>query len=238
LAEIQFDRAVQADPLNAEAWAWLGESRSQLGGQGRLELDRALRINPHSAIVRGLRGLDWKREGRYPQALAEFLLAAGLEPGNPVWHSSLGEIYYLMGDLTSALTAYQRAVELVPQSAQYHRLLAVFCAETGTHVEDIGLPAALKAAELAPGDVQVLDALGWNYLASGRYALAEQTLLQAVAGDDRSSTTFSPRLHLAMTYLAQGNKVAAYEQLLMVRDGQPGSSLSELAANLLKQYYP
>ncbi len=112
--------------------------------------------------------------------LAEYLLAAEYEPKNPAWQASIGDAQLKLGDLSAALTAYQLATELAPDEATYWRLLAIFCAENGVHVEDVGLPAAQKAVEIAPDDPFALDALGWSYLASGRYANAEQTLMDVI----------------------------------------------------------
>lgn len=235
LAAEAFRQAVETDAENANAWAWLGEAKQHLAQDGRVELDRALSLDNKSVIVRGLRGLYWTRQEKYPQALAEYLLAAGLDPENSAWQASIGESYTLLGDLPSALTAYQRAAEMAPNDAAYWRLLAVFCAANGVRVEDVGLPAAQKAVELAPEDALALDALGWSYLSSGRLALAVQTLLEAL---ERAPDYYPARLHLAMTYLSQGNSNAAYVELTHVRDVDPNGPSGQLAVQLLEQYFP
>jgi tetratricopeptide (TPR) repeat protein len=230
-----FNKAIELDEENAEAWAWLGEAKQQLGQSGSVELDRALTLNHTSVIVRALRGLYWSRLGKYEQMRAEYALAAEFEPTNPTWQASLGDAYFKLGDLTSALTAYQKATELAPTEATYWRLLANFCAENGIHVEDIGLPAAQNAVQLAPDDPYALDALGWSYLSSGRYANAEQTLSRVIAN---SPNHFSAHIHLAMTHLAQGNRAAAFNQLTYVRDADAGGNYAALADEMLKQYFP
>ena len=63
------------------------------------------------------------------------------------WLAAIGEENLLNGNLAAALTAYQRATELAPNDATYWRMLAMFCADNGVQVLDIGLPAAKKAAE-------------------------------------------------------------------------------------------
>ena len=167
--------------------------------------------------------------------LVEYLLAAKYEPENPAWQASIGDAYLKNGNLVAALTAYQYATELAPNETTYWRLLAVFCAQNSVHVEDIGLPAALKAVELAPSDPFALDALGWSYLASGRYANAEQTLLDVVT---RYPDHLPARIHLAMTYLAQGNQVSAFNELTFVRDADAGGPDGLFAEQLLKYYFP
>jgi len=230
-----FNKAIELDEENAEAWAWLGEAKQQLGQDGSVELDRALTLDHTSVIVRALRGLYWNRLEKYEQMRAEYALAAEFEPTNPTWQASLGDAYLKLGDLASALTAYQKATELAPTETTYWRLLANFCSENGVHVEDIGLPAALNAVSLAPNDPLALDILGLSYLSSGRYANAEQTLLDVIVA---YPNYFPAYIHLAMTHLAQGNRAAAFNQLTYVRDIDAGGAYAALANEMLKQYFP
>lgn len=238
-----FEKATQINAENAEAWAWLGEAKQQTGGalgvskgqDGSVELDRALSLDHTSAIVRALRALHWNRQEKYDKMLAEYLLAARYDPANPAWQSSIGDAYFKLGDLAAALTAYQHATELAPDESTYWRLLAVFCAENGVRVEDVGLPAAQQAVRLAPNDPFALDALGWSYLSSGRYASAEQTLADVIA---RFPDHFPAYIHLAMTHLAQGKRAAAFNLLTYVRDADQSGIHRETAEQLLEQYFP
>ncbi|WKZ34705.1 MAG: tetratricopeptide repeat protein [Anaerolineales bacterium] len=230
-----FEKAITLDPENAEAWAWLGEAKQQMGRDGSAELDHALSLGRESVVVRALRGLYWNRQEKYSQMLAEYLLAARYEPANPAWQAASGDAYFQIGDLAAALAAYQRAADLAPNEATYWRLLAVFCAENGIRVEDVGLPAAQQAVRLAPDDPFVLDALGWSYLSSGRYANAEQVLADVIT---RFPGHFPAYIHLAMTHLAQGSRAAAFNQLTYVRDADAGGEHGGTANRLLNQYFP
>ncbi|MBI5950110.1 MAG: tetratricopeptide repeat protein [Chloroflexi bacterium] len=230
-----FEKAISLDGENAEAWAWLGEAKQHVGGDGLAELDKAVRLDHTSVVVRGLRALYWNRQGKYPQMLAEYLLAAGSEPDNPAWQAGLGEAYVKRGDLTSALESYKRATELAPNESTYWALLAVFCAANNVYLDEIGLPAAQKAVEISPDDPSALDALGWSYLASGRYANAEQTLVDV---SKRFPYHLSAQIHLAMTYLTQGNRAAAYETLIQVQTADPNGMYGQIAGEMLKQYFP
>lgn len=238
-----FEKATQINAENAEAWAWLGEAKQQIGGalsvskgqDGSVELDLALSLDHTSTVVRALRALHWNRQEKYEKMLAEYLFAARYDPGNPVWQAALGDAYFKLGDLAAALAAYQRAAELAPNEATYWRLLAVFCAENGVQVEDVGLPAAQQAARLAPDDPFALDALGQSYLSSGRYASAEQTLTDVIA---RFPHHFPAYIHLAMTHLAQGNRAAAFNSLTFARDADANGSNGLFARQLLEQYFP
>jgi tetratricopeptide (TPR) repeat protein len=202
---------------------------------GHVELDRAVALDSASVVIRALRALYWNRQEKYPQMLAEYLLAAKYEPTNPAWQAGIGDAYIKSGDLVAALAAYQRATELAPNESTYWRLLAVFCVENSVYMEDVGLPAAQKAAELAPDDPLALDVLGRSYLSSGRYANAEQTLLDVIK---RFPDHLPAHIHLALTYLAQGNGGAARDKLIYVQSADPNGANGKLAGQLLKQYFP
>lgn len=235
LAKFAFKQAVRLDEKNAEAWAWLGEAKQQTGGDGTEELNRALSLNRQSADVRALRALYWSRRGKHEQMLAEYLIAAGIEPDNPQWQAGVGEAYSKTGDLVAALKAYQRAVELAPAVPDYWRLLALFCADYNAQLEEVGLPAAQQAALLAPEDPVVLDTLGYLYLSTRRFASAEGVLLSAI---ERSPEYFPAHIHLAMTYLAQGDRAAAYNSLVFARDSEGAGVYAETARQLLEKYFP
>ena len=235
LAAQAFQSAVEADAGNAEAWAWLGEAKQHIGQDGGADLDQALTLNADSVVVRGLRSLYWKRLGDDRQALVEVQAAAIIEPENPAWKSSLGETYARLGNLVPALASYQRATELAPNDATYWRLLATFCVEYAVHLQDVGLPAAQKAADISPKDAQTLDVLGWSQLSVGQFYTAEQTLLSAL---ELAPDYALARLHLAMTYLQTGKRTEAYNQLRRVVELDPNGAIGQQAAQVLKQYFP
>jgi tetratricopeptide (TPR) repeat protein len=230
-----FQQAIQLDAGNAEAWAWLGEAEQQTGLDGGEALDQAISLDDESAVVRALRGLHWGRLGDYDRMLAEYSLAAQIEPENPAWQVAMGDANLKRGDLAAALGQYKRATELAPQEVTYWRLLAMVCAENGVAIEEVGLPAAQKAVELAPNDALALDALGFVYYSSGRYANAEDTLKSAIEIDPQ---LYIAHIHLAMNYLIQGNKAAAFDALTYVHDADPNGLQGNRAGQLLAQYFP
>jgi len=235
LAKQTFEQAINVDADNAQAWAWLGEARQQTGADGRAELDRAFSLDVHDTVVHGLRGLYWKRQGQYGSALTEYHQAAAIEPQNPEWQVALGEAYSLSGDLVSALGSYQEATALDPSNASYWRLLAMFCADNAVRVLDVGLPAAEKAAALAPKDPQVLDALGWSYAQVGLLYNAEQALIKATVLDPDLAIA---HLHLAETDLRKGDQVSALAQLNLAMQLDGDGPVGKLALQLRNQYFP
>jgi len=235
LAEKAFEKAVSADGKNAEAWAWLGEASQQNGQDGGADLGQALALDPQDAIVHALRGLYWKRQGNTAQALAEYLQAAQIEPEDPAWQASIADAYSQKGDLVSALAAYQKATQLASTDAAYWRLLAMFCSDNNLRILDIGLPAAKQAAQLAPNDPPTLDVLGWSYSNAGLLYTAQQTLSRAIK---LAPDLALAHLHLAENYLRQGDRTEAFKELNLTVQLEPNGTAGQLAAQILKQYFP
>jgi tetratricopeptide (TPR) repeat protein len=232
LAQVAFESAVELDEKNAEAWAWLGEAEQQTGlsNGDHTELEKALKLNPGSPTVRGLRGLYFQRTGNFRQALTEFQAAAALEPQNPTWLVSVGEAYSKNGDLIRALESYQGATTLSPEDPNYWRLLAIFCGQNNVNIEDIGVPAARQAVVLSEDDANSLDVLGWLLILDASYDGAERMLNRALELDAQNP---SVHLHLGMLYLQTNNRASAYDHLIRARD--LGNSDAE---EILKLYFP
>jgi tetratricopeptide (TPR) repeat protein len=235
LAREAFQRAIDADEKNAEAWAWLGEANQHTGQDGHEQLVRAETLDPFSANVRALFGLYWKRNEQPTLALAEYQWAAILEPQNPYWQAALGEAHAQIGDLPPALEAYQHATDLAPADAAFWRLLAIFCAHYNYQTAEAGLPAAHQVVALAPDEAASYDLLGWLYLSSGLLNEAETTLEHAVEMDPALA---SAHVHLAMLYLQRGDPSMARAQLILARDIDPTSADGQLATQMLSQYLP
>ena len=231
LARVAFEEAARADEKNADAWAWLGEARQQIGQAGaESDLESAMSLNPNSSTVRGLRGLYFQRTNNFRQALEEFQFAAKLEPDNPAWMVSIGEAHSKLGDLILALEAYQSATALAPDEANYWRLLATFCAQNGVNIKDVGVPAAQQAVVLSEDDPTALDLLGWLLLLDARYDDAENILTRAL---DLDSQNASAHLHIALVYLQKEDRDSAYDHLVLARD------LGSVEAEAwLGQYFP
>ncbi len=234
LAAHMLNNATQDYPKSASAWAWLGEAQQHIGENPRAALDRALSLDPQSAVIHSLRGLYWQRQGDTQQALQEFEAAVQLEPKNPHWQTALAEAYAQNGDLTLALAAYQKATQLAPNEPRYWQFLALFSVKYGVQIEEVGLEAAKKAVELAPHDAALTDTLGWVYFGMEKDEEAAEYFAKALALDESWSAA---RLHLGMLYLKQGHADLAKEALLRARDETKDPTVAAEATRLLSQYF-
>jgi tetratricopeptide (TPR) repeat protein len=245
LALRTFSRATQADAQDALAWAWLAEARQQTGGpsarqsqSGQAALDalqRAAGLAPDSAQIHAMFGLYWQRQRDWQKARAEFESAARLEPQNPVWQISLGDVYVHLGDLVTALTYYQDAVSLSPGDAQTWRALALFSVENDVDVEGVGRDAALRAYALDSENAQGLDILGRALAATQQYDAAETFFKKALTAAPRDA---APAYHLAVLYLQTDKLDLAKQYLLSAQSLDPNGAIGGQASTLLARYFP
>jgi tetratricopeptide (TPR) repeat protein len=235
LAKEAFSNAVKADPQFAPAWAWMGEVKQAFHEDGLPDLDRALTLDPNSSEIRGLRAIYWMRVNRFEKAREDFQAAADLEPLNPGWQVSLGDVIARTGDVPDGLKHYQHAIELSPRDPVYWRLLANFTVDYNYGVQEIGFPAALQARALASEDIQNIITLGRVYFASGDKSTAENLWLQSV---ENSPDIPAGHLYLGILYLQEGNNDAAYNQLVSARDLDPVGPYGGQAQSMLDQYFP
>jgi tetratricopeptide (TPR) repeat protein len=239
LARAVFEESAKTDENNAEAWAWLAEANQQTAEEERIEqvreaakeyLDRALSLNPNSAVVHALRGLYFQRTDNHREALIEFQAGATLQPDDPALYVSIGESYSKLGDLIRALEAYQYAANLVPKDASYWRLLAQFCGQNNVNIDNVGIPAAQRAVIITGENAEALDLLGWLLSLDARNVEAERTLLHALELDSENA---SAHFHLAMLYLQTDQPALARDHLILARD------LGNIEAQaVLDQYFP
>ena len=235
LAAEAFQHAITRSADYAEAWAWLGEAEQQLGRDGRLEIERAVALDPGSAMIQGLYGMYLQRQGQPVKAVAAFQKAADLEPEDPGWQMALGSATAQTGNLVAAYGYFAQAVELAPEDASTWRALAAFSVTNALDLNTTGLPAAQKLIALAPDEWQSYDLAGQAEFLLGDYPSAESYLKKAVL---LAPTQAAPALHLGLAYLQDGKRTPAYSYLSLARTFDPNGPDGWQAGRLLEQYFP
>jgi tetratricopeptide (TPR) repeat protein len=230
-----FSNAINADPKNALAWAWLGEAKQVLNQGGLAELDYASKLDPASAEIHGLRGIYWMRENQFEQARKEYQLAADIEKFNPGWQVSLGDAIARTGDVPKGMEHYQQAIDLSPKNAEYWRMLANFTVDYNYGVQEIGIPSALQARALSPDDPQNTVTLGRAYFATGDSQTAENLWLDVL---DSHPEFAGVHLYLGVLYLQKGNSDDAYRHLARAKQLDPVGPYGTQAGHMLDQYFP
>jgi tetratricopeptide (TPR) repeat protein len=235
LAGEAFRRATVINPGYADAWAWLGESKQHGGQDGLMDLQKAILLDPGSAMIQDLYGIYWQRQGQTTRALAAFQRAAELEPDNAGWQMALGSAYEQSGDLVAALEHYNDAVTLSPQDASTWRALAEFSLNNDVDVAGTGLPAVQKLLALAPADWQSDDLAGLAAFEMSHLVEAEQLFLKAIQiAPDQAA----PHEQLGLAYLEAGDRASAYPQLIQATTLDPNGTYGDQAQRLLEQNFP
>ncbi|MER3513643.1 MAG: hypothetical protein C4310_03970, partial [Chloroflexota bacterium] len=181
LAEQQLSRAVAQRPNSAQALAYLGLARDQLGQDGYAPLVQALALAPEDPLVHTLMGYHWKRLGWWEAARVEFEQAYDRDPANAALSAEIGLMYAARGDYETARIWLHEATRLAPREAAFWKLVARFYLDRAFEVAQEGLPAALRATELAPDDAEAYDLLGWALYLNGDSAGALGALNRALA---------------------------------------------------------
>lgn len=237
LAELAFLNALQTNPNLGEARAWLAEAVQQLG---RTEealplLEEAVRDSPDSAPVQALFGLYWQRQGVHGQAIDYLRTAVLLDPNNTVWRMSLAQSYEKIGDLNMALAYYQSAADLDQTNAELARALAVFCLQNDVYLNEVALPAAVRAQRLEPQNPDSLDVLARLMAALGSLEAAEKYQRDAIALNPQVAAY---HYHLALVLLQQNDTLQAYDALQETVRLDPDGEFGEQARRILQRYGP
>lgn len=223
-AVAELSRAERLDPENRAVEAALGRL---LVADGRTEegvevLERLLDRGPgleaeYVALARGYS--DLARSDRAIEAVVTGIEAIGETPG---LLSALGSLRFQAGDVEGALRAYERVLEISPDSVQALNFIAYTLAD-----EDIdpsrALPYAERAVELDPENGFVRDTLGWTYFKLKRFDDARETLEDAIRLGGAESIVYE---HLGDALQAVGlvhEAISAWSRALELEPGRESS---------------
>lgn len=137
-----------------------------------------LELDPDSATAHYDLGVTYARMGRPEEAVDEYERALELQPGGlqaAKILNNLGALAQAEGNLASAATFFERAVEASPAHLESHYNLAMIRLRNGMTDEAIELLE--RASSLAPDHEQVHLGLGRAYMAAGRAEDAYRSLL-------------------------------------------------------------
>jgi adenylate cyclase len=209
-ARQMFEKAVELDPLYAEAYVWLGETYYR---------ERANRWSTDPQVLE--------------RALALIQKAIVLDDSLPVAHSLLSEVYAQQQQYDQALAEGERAIALDPNNANSYLAQGFVLIFMGKPDEILRMTE--QAMRLNPRYPPIyLFQLGWAYRQTGRYAEAVTTTKQFLS---RSPNYFAGYLLLADSYVQQWisqqdadaqvleQAVAAVQRALALNDSDPISHM-------------
>jgi tetratricopeptide (TPR) repeat protein len=214
LALRAFDAAIEANPAYAEAYAYAGFVRDQLGRDGRAQLDRAVELDQGLAVARYFRARSAWQRGELDQALSDLQTALELEPSNRVVAAELGRLLMQRGDLAEAERRLIETRDRQPADPIGWLALAELYAGRAYGPRDQAIEVAQQAVQHAPSDAAAHIWLGAAYLLNGDRAAAENELRRAL--------DLKPASALAQLYLGR----------LYGRDTEAGRAAYERAVAL------
>jgi tetratricopeptide (TPR) repeat protein len=234
LAWRAFTAAAAANPNYPDAFAYLGITYDELGNAtlAAAYLDRAIELNPQSAIALYLRGVYLSRRKAWAAARADLTLAAQYDPDNASIDVALGRVLAEQGEYAAAHAQLAGVVQREPDNPAAHLALAELHIGRLIDVAEAGVPAARRAVELAPGDAQAHDWLGWGLHLTGQNAQAESELRAALNLDPALSRA---RMHLGNLLINVGRVEEGRTELTRAVEIDPTGEAGARARRLLGQ---
>ncbi len=167
-AKAAVTRALSLDQQLAEAYISLGLIKTiydwDFAGAEQA-LQRALELNPNSALAHRIYGHLLRTTGRLDEALVEFNQALTLEPLSLVANRDVGTTLYCLRQYDRAIEQFQKTLELDPNFATVYGFLERVYETKGLYEQAVA--ADLKALSFRDDSARVVQALKAVYSASG-----------------------------------------------------------------------
>ncbi len=183
----EYERALKANPKNAEAYYRIGMISTQLGSKKRAAeaFRKALQANPqHTGARQALashhlrRGMVLRNQRQWNKALKELEEAVRVDPQMSTAYVELGEVYERVGSHPEALKAYKDALKADPRSFAAHLHLGLLYNRLGKPSKAIQtLEAAQKLRSDSP---ELYLGLGTAYARKGFKDRAKAAFDQAI----------------------------------------------------------
>src|SRR5947209_2948570 len=201
-------KAIQLDDREAEAHCYLGEAIRALEwnySAEERELERALDLDPNSAICHLFLGMLLASRGEHDRVWTELATAEKLDPLSPMISNFHGSLLLSAGRAEEALAKGLRTKEIDPTYVYFESSLAQAYREQGKFAESI---AEYKREETMSGETP--PGLAITYARMGRTDEARQILQQLEAA---ARTRYVEADLIAAIYVALGDNDRAFQWL-------------------------
>ena len=123
-AALNFERAIEGDPTDDDAYAGLALAKQRLGQIEDAEKTylRAVALRPQYWVNHNRLGAFYYSLGRYSEAVQRFSQVVALAPDGFRGYSNLGGTLVLLGRYDEAITALSRSIEIHPDAVGYSNL--------------------------------------------------------------------------------------------------------------------
>lgn len=204
------ERAVAAEPDNAEAW---GQRLQILFTLGRYDeiiavSEKANDNAPDNAFIQFFNGAAHMFNGQ-PDMAEHWLVQASMAPARrnfrSVIYGTLGDVRHDLDKWSEAAEAYDNAIRLDEAN---HTALNNYAYYLSLREErlDEALEMSERAVAMEPNNAAYLDTIGWIHFKLGNIEKAKMYIQQSVDTGDASATVLE---HLGDVYEAMGDKATA-----------------------------
>lgn len=123
-----YQKAVDLNPANADAYRGLSAAYEQLGFVNESEeiLKRAIRLQPTYWAGYNQLGGFYLMRGRFDEAITQYEKVIELIPNSNRGYSNLGATYFLLEDYQEAIEIFNRALEIDPDDFVYSNLATLY----------------------------------------------------------------------------------------------------------------
>ena len=224
-----FESALEAEPLNAEAYGALAAAYQSMGNPRQAEASYRKVVELRPGEWSGYNNLAafYLERGRFPDAEKLLQQMIALAPDNVTGFQNLGGLYLLTARYAEAQAALERSLALKPRPEAYSNLGTAYYYE-GRYGDAVS--AMEKAVERRPADYVLWGNLGDAYRwAAGKEARAPEAWSRAAALANQQLAV-NPRDTRALSSLAVyqahlGRRSTALAQMARARrlgDANPG----------------
>lgn len=179
------ERAVQINPQNAEAYAYMAGGLAQLGratfnyGEAQEKAEFALALDPESIVVRRQMAILFELQGYYDAAIEQYEIARQLNPNLVSLDINLAFLYFFTERRQEGILTLLGATEKDPDNADAYAGLGYFYFIIGEYSR--AEEYAREAVRLDPEMTRAHSFLGAAYFKNNNYPEAIKELEQAVA---------------------------------------------------------
>lgn len=120
-ATVLLSQAVELNPKNAKAYAFLGGAYYYASKDTQKALENcniAVALEPQYAMAYFIRGTIFVKANNYMKAIVDYTKAIELDSQFALAYGNRGHVYNCLGDYLKALADFTKTVELIPTDAQ------------------------------------------------------------------------------------------------------------------------
>lgn len=181
--------------------------------QAYLQYSKALRLEPESLDLRVKRGKILFRKKLMDKALNEFMAAKEKAPARNDVNLGLGKVYFAVSDHKLAYQYLDKARTTGCEYWEADAILGIIHDWRGEPLK--GEEFFLKAQECSPGNGDILNNLGTNYMLQGRYEEAVDILLAAIKAGNTEKRVYN---NLGIALVKTKKYQDAFEAFKMASD--------------------